>query len=253
MIFLIPKFLNLQINTMNKGICIVTVAPVRAENSDRAEIVTEILYGESADILEVNKNWTKIKMHYDGYEGWMDTKQIKPVTEEYLANRKVTLITEDFSSVMTLDGKTLLSMGSEVEFPAVASRRSHDVRESIALTAKEFLNIPYLWGGKSFFAVDCSGFVQLVYKIHNIKMPRDTYQQAEVGEALSFVEESQPGDLAYFENSEGKIIHVGIMLENQKIIHASGKVRIDILDSSGIFNKELNKHTHKLRVIKNVL
>ncbi|WP_315053382.1 C40 family peptidase [Chryseobacterium indoltheticum] len=238
---------------MDKGICIVTVAPVRAENSDRAEIVTEILYGESADILEVNKNWTKIKMHYDGYEGWMDTKQIKPVTEEYLANRKVTMITEDFSSVMTLEGKTLLSMGSEVEFPAVASRRSHDVRESIALTAKEFLNIPYLWGGKSFFAVDCSGFVQLVFKIHNIKMPRDTYQQAEVGEALSFVEESQPGDLAFFENSEGKIIHVGIMLDNQKIIHASGKVRIDTLDSSGIFNKEMNKHTHKLRVIRSII
>jgi len=238
---------------MDKGICIVTVAPVRAENSDRAEIVTEILYGESADILEVNKNWTKIKMHYDGYEGWMDTKQIKPVTEEYLSNRKVTMITEDFSSVMTLEGKTLLSMGSEVEFPAVASRRSHDVRESIALTAKEFLNIPYLWGGKSFFAVDCSGFVQLVFKIHNIKMPRDTYQQAEVGEALSFVEESQPGDLAFFENSEGKIIHVGIMLDNQKIIHASGKVRIDTLDSSGIFNKEMNKHTHKLRVIRSII
>lgn len=135
---------------MNKGICIVTVAPVRAENSDRAEIVTEILFGESADILEVDKNWTKIKMHYDGYEGWMDTKQIKPVTDEELANRKVTVVTEDFSSVLTNDGKMLLSMGSEVEFPAVASRRSHDVRESIALTAKEFLNIPYLWGGKSF-------------------------------------------------------------------------------------------------------
>lgn len=238
---------------MDKGICVVTVAPVRAENSDRAEIVTEILFGESADILEVNKNWTKIKMHYDGYEGWMDTKQIKHVTDEYLANRKVTLITEDFSSIMTNDGRTLLSMGSEVEYPAVASRRSHDLRESIALTAKEFLNVPYLWGGKSFFAVDCSGFVQLVYKIHNVKMPRDTYQQAEVGDVLSFVEESQPGDLAYFENSEGKIIHVGIMLENQKIIHASGKVRIDTLDSTGIFNKEMNKHTHKLRVIKSVL
>ncbi|WP_143885172.1 C40 family peptidase [Chryseobacterium binzhouense] len=238
---------------MNKGICIVTVAPVRAENSDKSEIVTEILFGESADILEVNKNWTKIKMHYDGYEGWMDTKQIKPVSDEYLANRKTTIITEDFASIMTNDGKTLLSMGSEVEYPAVASRRSHDVRESIALTAKEFLNIPYLWGGKSFFAVDCSGFTQLVYKIHNIKLPRDAYQQAEVGELLSFVEESQPGDLAFFENSEGKIIHVGIMLDNQKIIHASGKVRIDTLDSSGIFNKELNKHTHKLRVIKSVI
>lgn len=238
---------------MNKGVCIVTVAPVRAENSDKAEIVTEILFGESADILEVNKNWTRIKMHYDGYEGWMDTKQIKPVTDEELANRKVTLITEDFSSVLTKDGKTLLSMGSEVDFPAVASRRSHDLRESIALTAKEFLNVPYLWGGKSFFAVDCSGFTQLVFKIHNVKLPRDTYQQAEVGEPLTFVEESQPGDLAFFENAEGKIIHVGIMLENQKIIHASGKVRIDTLDSSGIFNKELNQHTHKLRVIKNVL
>ena len=238
---------------MNKGICVVTVAPLRAENSDRAEIVTEILFGESADILEVNKNWTKIKMHYDGYEGWMDTKQMKHVTDEHLTNRKVTLITENFASIMTNDGRTLLSMGSEVEYAAVASRRSHNLRESIALTAKEFLNVPYLWGGKSFFAVDCSGFVQLVFKIHNIKLPRDTYQQAEVGEVLSFVEESQPGDLAFFENSEGKIIHVGIMLENQKIIHASGKVRIDTLDSSGIFNKEMNKHTHKLRVIKSVL
>jgi cell wall-associated NlpC family hydrolase len=238
---------------MNKGICIVTVAPVRAENSDRAEIVTEILFGESADILELDKNWTKIKMHYDGYEGWMDTKQIKPVTDEELAKRRITVVTEDFSSVLMNDGKTLLSMGSEVEFPVVASRRSHETRESIALAAREFLNVPYLWGGKSFFAVDCSGFTQLVYKIHNIKLPRDASQQAEVGEALTFVEESRPGDLAFFENPEGKIIHVGIMLENQKIIHASGKVRIDILDSTGIFNKEMNKHTHKLRVIKNVL
>ncbi|KMQ67149.1 hydrolase Nlp/P60 [Chryseobacterium sp. FH2] len=238
---------------MNKGICIVTVAPVRAENSDKAEIVTEILFGESADILEVDKNWTKIKMHYDGYEGWMDTKQLKSVTEEELAKRKVTIVTEDFSSVLTNDGKTLLSIGSEVEFPAVASRRSHDLRESIALTAREFLNVPYLWGGKSFFAVDCSGFTQLVYKVHDIKLPRDTYQQAEVGEPLTFVEESRLGDLAFFENPEGKIIHVGIMLENQKIIHASGKVRIDTLDSTGIFNKELNKHTHKLRVIKSII
>lgn len=238
---------------MDKGICSVTVAPVRAEASDRAEIVTEILFGESADILEVNKNWTRIKMHYDGYEGWMDTKQLRPVTGEVLTKRKVTIVTEDFSSVLMNDGKTLLSMGSEVEFPTVASRRSHDVRESIALTAKEFINVPYLWGGKSFFAVDCSGFTQLVYKIHEIKLPRDASQQVNVGESLSFVGESRPGDLAFFENPEGKIVHVGIMLDNQRIIHASGKVRIDTLDSTGIFNKELNKHTHKLRVIKSVI
>ncbi len=108
-------------------------------------------------------------------------------------------------------------------------------------------------GRKSFFAVDCSGFTQLVYKIHGIKIPRDASQQAEVGEDLTFVEETKPGDLAFFENAEGKIIHVGIMLENQKIIHASGKVRIDTLDSTGIFNEEMNKHTHKLRVLKSVI
>lgn len=230
-----------------------TVAPVRAEAADKSEIVTEILFGESFDVLEVQKNWTKIKMHFDGYEGWMDTKQYRAISENDLQSRKVTTITEAFSSVMMNDGRTLLSMGSEVEFPAVASRRSHDMRESIALTAQEFLNVPYLWGGKSFFGVDCSGFTQLVFKIHNVKLPRDAYQQAETGEALTFVEEAQPGDLAFFENSEGRIIHVGIMLQDQKIIHASGKVRIDTLDSSGIFNKELNKHTHKLRFVRNLI
>lgn len=238
---------------MEKAVCQVMVAPVREEAMEQAEMVTQVLFGETVDVLEPGKYWSKIKMHFDGYEGFVDSRQLKPITEQELADRKVTLITENFQSVIMKDGRTLLSMGSEVEFPAVASRRSHNLRESIALTAQEFLNIPYLWGGRSFFGVDCSGFVHLVYKINGIKMPRDSYQQAEVGDALTFVEESQPGDLAFFENKEGRIIHVGIMLDNQRIIHASGKVRIDTLDSTGIFNKEINEHTHKLRFLKNVI
>ena len=238
---------------MEKAVCKVMAAPVREEPKEQAEMVTQILYGETLDVLEAGKYWSKIKMHFDGYEGFVDSRQIQKISDEALENRKVTLITEDFQSVLMKDGRTLLSMGSEVEFPAVASRRSHDLRESIALTAQELLNIPYLWGGRSFFGVDCSGFVHLVYKINGIKMPRDSYQQAEVGQPLTFVEESQPGDLAFFENAEGRVVHVGIMLENQRIIHASGKVRIDTLDSTGIFNKELNEHTHKLRIVKNVI
>lgn len=236
-----------------KAICNVSIAPLRKEPSEKVEMVTQMLFGESCDILEEQKYWTKVKMHYDGYEGWIDAKQLEHVSEEYLNNRKVAIITENFSSVMMKDGRTLLSMGSEVEFPVVASNRSSNLRESIVLTAKEFLNIPYLWAGKSFFGVDCSGLVQLVYKIHNIKLPRDSYQQAEIGEPLTFVEESLPGDIAFFEDSEGKVVHIGIMMENQHIIHASGKVRIDILDSTGIYNRDIKEYTHKLRFVKRVI
>lgn len=228
-------------------------APVREVAEEQAEMVTQILYGESMDVLESGKYWSKIKMHFDGYEGWVDSRQIRPVSEQDLATRKVSTITENFQTVIMKQGRTLLSMGSEVEFPTVVSRRSHDLRESIVLTAQELLNIPYLWGGRSFFGVDCSGFVHLVYKINGIKMPRDSYQQAEIGTPLTFLEESRPGDLAFFENKDGRIIHVGIMMENQKIIHASGKVRIDTLDSQGIFNKEINEHSHKLRFVRDVI
>lgn len=235
---------------MTKGICNVSIAPLRADSSDKSEIVSQLLYGESADIIEVKDNWTKILTHYDNYEAWMDTKQISAVSDEFLTSRKTNLVKEPFQSTMTESGKVLLSMGSEVNFETTAPTRGHDLSESIVNCAKEFLNVPYLWGGKSFFGIDCSGFTQIVYKIYGIKIPRDTYQQAELGEALTFIEEAKPGDLAFFENSEGRIIHVGFILADQKIIHAHGKVRIDSLDSTGIFNKDQNRHTHKLRFIR---
>ena len=68
---------------------------------------------------------------------------------------------------------------------------------------------------------------------------------------LSF-EESEPGDLAFFGNKEGKITHVGIILEKNHIIHSSGKVRIDRIDQQGIFNTKAGNHTHKLRLIKSI-
>lgn len=235
---------------MNKAICNVSIAPLRAESSDKSEIVSQLLYGESADILEIKDNWTKIKTHYDDYEAWIDTKQISLVSDEFLASRKVNLVKEPFQSAVTENGKILLSIGSEVAFETVSPTRGKDLSESIVNCAGEFLNVPYLWGGKSFFGIDCSGFTQIVYKIHGIRIPRDTYQQAELGEVLTFIEEAKPGDLAFFENSEGKIIHVGIILADQKIIHAHGKVRIDSFDTTGIFNKDQNKHTHRLRFIR---
>jgi cell wall-associated NlpC family hydrolase len=126
-------------------------------------------------------------------------------------------------------------------------------KDCLLNTAFMFLNAPYLWGGKTPFGVDCSGFTQMVYKLNGHKLMRDASQQSKQGEALSFIEESEPGDLAFFDNEEGNIIHVGIIMEDNYIIHASGKVRIDRLDHLGIYNAEANKHTHRLRVIKKII
>lgn len=235
---------------MNKAIINVSIVPVRASNSDKSEMVSQLLFGETIEILDTKKNWTKIKSLYDGYEGWIDTKQYLPISDEDFAQRETEIITEKVLYYKNNGEKFLLSIGSEVPRENEPLPVPENLREQIVETALEFLNVPYLWGGRSFFGIDCSGFTQIVYKVNGIKIPRDAYQQAELGEVLDFIEEAHPGDLAFFENEEGRIVHTGIMLEDQKIIHAHGRVRIDELDSIGIFNRDQNKHTHKLRFVK---
>ena len=235
---------------MNKGICTVSVAAIRAEQSHQSEMTSQLLYGETVEILQNKGKFLKVKMHFDGYEGWIDSQQIVEISDDYFKERKTELVSNTVQMYNTSQGPILLSMGSEVN-----SEKTDPVflnLETMTATAKQFLNVPYLWSGRSFFGIDCSGFVQLIYKAHGISLPREAQQQSEIGKVLSFVEESKPGDLAFFEDEEGKICHVGMMLADHEIIHASGKVRIDSLDSTGIFNKELNKHTHKLRFLRSI-
>ena len=235
---------------MDKGICTVSVAAIRAEQSHQSEMTSQLLYGETVEILQNKGKFIKVKMHFDGYEGWIDCLQIATITDEYFENRKTEFVNNALQMYSTSQGKILLSIGSEVNSENAEPNFLNF--DTISETAKQFLNVPYLWSGRSFFGIDCSGFVQLIYKVHGVSLPREAQQQSEIGEVLSFVEESKPGDLAFFENEEGKIIHVGMMLSDHEIIHASGKVRIDSLDSTGIFNKDLNKHTHKLRFLRSI-
>ena len=234
---------------MEQYYCNVLVAPVRANPEDQAEMVTQMLYGETCEILEREKSFAKIKMNFDGYEGWMDFKQLTVET----TNIQRYIVSRNFGVFDLPEGGSLLSLGSEITTETESFVNLNDIRTSLTNMAQKFLNVPYLWGGRSFFAVDCSGFTQLLYKVHGIALPRDDYEQLEIGEPRSFIEESEPGDLAFFENEEGQVCHVGMMLSPHEIIHAHGKVRIDAIDSSGIYNAEQKRHTHKLRVIKSLL
>ncbi|MFV8370022.1 NlpC/P60 family protein [Flavobacterium sp. LB2R40] len=251
------------------GICNLAIIPLRFEPSDRSEIVSQVLFGEHFEILEQLKQWSRIRMQYDDYEGWIDTKQLQLISESsfnYLSTEAI-ILNADLLEYITGPNNLLIPipLGSSISFIHHTDINTSNFdfegtkisgiknKSNLINTAFMYLNAPYLWGGKTPFGIDCSGFTQMVYKLNGYQLLRDASQQSKLGEALSFIEESEPGDLAFFDNDEGKIIHVGIIMDDNYIIHASGKVRIDRLDHLGIFNAETNKHTHKLRVIKKII
>jgi gamma-D-glutamyl-L-lysine dipeptidyl-peptidase len=251
------------------AICNLSSIPLRIEPSDRSEIVSQVLFGEHFEILEKDNQWSKIKLHYDNYEGWIDSKQYQILSKENYDTlcKEAIILNSDLVEYISAPNNILIpiTLGASLSFLNHTDINTTNYefeglktsgvkpKSSIIDTAHMYLNAPYLWGGKTPFGIDCSGFTQMVYKLNGYKLLRDASQQATQGEVLSFIEESEPGDLAFFDNDEGKIIHVGIMLEDNYIIHASGKVRIDRLDHLGIYNAEVNRHTHRLRVIKKII
>ncbi|MWB93314.1 SH3 domain-containing protein [Flavobacterium sp. GA093] len=251
------------------GICNLAIAPIRFEPSDRSEIVTQLLFGEHIEILERQNQWARIKIQFDGYEGWMDSKQYQLISEanyNQLSNEAIILNADLIDYITSPDNLLLpIPLGASLSFLnnseintknfEFEGTRTSGIKPKSALitTAYMYLHAPYLWGGKTPFGIDCSGFTQMVYKLNGYKLTRDASTQALEGEPLSFIEESEAGDLAFFDNEEGRITHVGIIMENNYIIHACGKIRIDRLDHLGIYNPEINKHTHKLRVIKKMI
>lgn len=258
---------------MKYGICHLSVIPCRLEPSDTSEMVTQLLFGETVKIYEEKKkNWRRVKTAYDDYDCWLDEKQITYISEEdfnqtknnnisselvhIIENKNSGLITPITlgSSLPNFKNKLIEFGNNQYSFGGNSINTLKSIKKSKLIeNAMMYLNSPYLWGGRSPFGIDCSGFTQVVYKLNGFQLPRDASQQAEIGQTLSFIEESESGDLAFFDNEEGKIIHVGIMLENNSIIHASGKVRIDKIDHQGIFNVETNTYSHRLRLIKKIL
>ena len=252
------------------GVCNLSVVPVRAEASDASEIVTQLLFGDFVKILEkpayaeasagYREPWIKIKFEKDNYEGWMDFKQLTYLIErEYedgIATRHLVLS----EPILELDGPKgiqNLMLGSNLPFLRdgkiqlgdetyiVLAPINFTLKPNIFDIAEIYMNTPYLWGGKSIFGIDCSGFVQICFKVCGIDLPRNASEQVKVGQEIKF-ENRQSGDLVFFINVKGIVHHVGLLTSPNEIIHAAGRVRKDKLDENGIFNSDLEKYTHQV-------
>lgn len=249
---------------MNYGLCNLSIVPLRLEDSDRSEMVSQVLYGDLFELLKVTKKWSRIRLTCDSYEGWIDNKQFVSLTKnEYDSlNQLSNKLSTNLLDIITTTTNELLpiSLGSNV---AVVNFLNHSFegktndfnysKTKIIEISNLYLNSPYLWGGNSPYGIDCSGLTQMTYLLYGIQIPRDASDQATFGETLNLFGEAQPGDLIFFDNAEGVVTHVGILLPENKIIHASGHCRIDKIDHQGIFREDWGKYTHKTRIIKSVV
>jgi hypothetical protein len=243
--------------------CMVSIAPLRKEASDASEIISQLLFGEPVEILSFGKPWVKVQSFLDGYEGFVDIKHLLPLTAKELKKWLDSKIysTSKHTEIQTEWGLQIVSKASLIgeEKHIQIGAYSFEILKQEAFNQKtiweeamDYINTPYLWGGKSITGIDCSGFTQSVFRLFDINLPRDAYQQEAFGETIEFSDKKE-GDLAFFVNANGKIIHVGIVGNENQIIHASGRVKIDELTFEGIFSCDFEETTHKLLSIKRLI
>jgi hypothetical protein len=244
-------------------ICSVPVAPLRKEAAHRSEMVSQLLFGERVQLIESTGDFVLVKNEYDAYTGWCQRSQLTELSGNFPVEEPEILSSAYINAGMLRDTAIHLPMGvpisnwqgiTEPKFTYAGTTHTAGIvpfsESAVVAISTSYLNVPYLWGGKSVFGIDCSGFSQQVFRYFGKKLPRDSGDQAKQGEDVGFLAESRAGDLAFFDNAEGIITHVGILLNNHEIIHASGKVRIDTIDQWGIINRDTEQRTHTLRIIK---
>lgn len=249
-------------------VCGNVFVPLRSGPSHKSEMLSQVLFGEKYRIIESIGHWYKIVTLFDDYTGWIDINHIQHSETEgeskgMVLNRpllchredKTRLVLEAGCEIYEPDFEQKTFNSGKDRFTAAPDFNSLylTVNESLTDTAMKFINSPYIWGGRIPSGIDCSGFVQLVYKIHNISIPRDSRQQAEFGSGISFIDESVPGDLVFFDDDRGRISHVGMILSQGLVIHASGRVRIDTIDHQGIYKNEISEYSHRLRTIRRII
>lgn len=253
---------------MERYICENVFVPLRSGPSHKSEMLSQVLFGEKYHILDQAGHWLKVETLFDNYSGWIDLNHLQGSADDddrpgKVLNRSLPCFKKDgtkmileagceiyepdFGKKIFSAGKHLYKTGDDFSEKFVAPE------DSLTDTAMKYMNSPYIWGGRIPSGIDCSGFTQLVYKIHGKAIPRDSWRQADTGNEVSFIDETRPGDLVFFDDERSKISHVGMILSRGLIIHASGRVRIDSLDHQGIFKQEAGGYSHHLRTIRRIL
>ena len=267
-----------------KAISLHSIVPVRAEAREGAEQNTQMLFGELCAVLEEKPRWYRVQLESDGQEGWVDAKMICPMKpEEYASHRDAlknaaTVIMPMAYAVSENNGQTVpltagtkltnyqlqmtngassarfevLGVGFRIDPSMVITKPLEMTQASLLQAVRFFLNVPYLWGGKNALGMDCSGFTQVIMSLFGKHLPRNASQQAEQGRKISELGKAQAGDLVFFDHEDGRISHVGILLDSERVIHCSGRVKVEKIDGKGIFNAETGDYSHHLVSIRRV-
>lgn len=251
-----------------------SITPVRMQASEAAEQSTQMLFGELCEIIEERPRWTRIRLESDGQEGWADAKMICPMQSEEYASYKASLehaamvvfpmayaMSENNAQTIPLTAGTrlanytdgrfeVLGVSFKIDPQMVITEPKELTQPNLLQTVRFFLNTPYLWGGKNALGMDCSGFTQIILSLFGKHLLRNASEQATQGIKVKNLQEAQAGDLAFFDHQDGKISHVGIIIDSERIIHCSGRVKVEKLDSIGIFNAETGDYSHHLVQIR---
>lgn len=258
------------------GITTAGIVPLRREKSERSVLASQALFGEMVEVLREEGRWCRVRMLHDGTEGWMRKDGFVGVDEEFVrcSMDGVPFVTRDMFSIVMRDGDwvgQLVPAGSVLplyerttgcfrvgddtyrlvgSLPVVGTGNA---RESIARYALMYYNAPYVTGGRSPRGIDNTGLVQMAYRLAGVCVPRQLASLAAGGQTLSFLEEALPGDVVLFGDESGAVTHAGLLWEAGRVIHASGRVRVDKIDHHGIFNETTKRYTHALKLIKRFL
>ena len=272
-----------------KGISLYSIVPVRVDAREGAEQETQMLFGETCEIIDrlpsepdEQPQWYQVRLDADGEEGYVDAKMVTAMSDEeytaYSSAPKETMVAFPMAYAMSENnGQTIpltagtrlanyqngrfevLGVGFRIDPSMVITAPRTLNQENLLQTVRFFLNVPYLWGGKNALGMDCSGFVQVIMSLFGITLPRNASQQAKEGTAVSSLIEGQAGDLVFFTKphqavpeEDIHITHVGILIDSERVIHCSGRVKVEKIDSTGIFNPEIGDYSHRLVAVRKV-